>query len=228
MRCSIAEGLATKPATMSSGCLNPPRGRAGWCTARSHTESVQFATCAGSPRPQAALHRCRADASVPRAVDHPHEQTFLRLVGMSGPSSNNVRISPSGIPKRTPRRYTFPCEGQPLYTHDVPAARRVAFEAATFALHHVHLPPGAPLATHLRRPAPGGAGGASGDCGDEEPALLFEVFECAAEAVDGGEGGEGDDECVAAGALPVSTILNAMDFDSAAWKEVRWNSRIWT
>ena len=94
-----------------------------------------------------------------------------------------------------PRRYTFPCETQALYTQDVPVAASAPFEESTFALHRIELPARASLAEHLRPQAH--CDGVTCEAG-----LLFELFNC---FEDGSE-----DEMLAIGSLPMSAVLEAV------------------
>ena len=93
-----------------------------------------------------------------------------------------------------PRRYTFPCETQALYTQDVSVVASAPFEESAFALHRIELPARASLAEHLRPQAQ--CDGVTCEAG-----LLFELFNC---FEDGSE-----DEILAIGSLPMDAVLEA-------------------
>jgi hypothetical protein len=88
-------------------------------------------------------------------------------------------------------RYVFPCEGQALFTQDVPVAACANFEDSTFALHRIELPCSTPLTEHLSSTQGEGA---------SDAVLVFELFDCFE---------EGADDLHAVGTLPMAAILSA-------------------
>lgn len=98
-------------------------------------------------------------------------------------------------------RYKFPCDDQALYTQDIPVERAHEFEDATFALHRIGLPQGAPILQHLVQ-------GSGSDM--QEPACLeFEVYDCFEEGTDK------DDIVCFKGKFPVSRVLDAASVEKA-------------
>lgn len=104
-------------------------------------------------------------------------------------------------------RYTFPCDDQALYTQDIPVQEAHRFEDATFALHRIGLPLGAPILKHLVHE----------DSLDDFDLvnLSFEIFDCFDEVT-------GMNDAVSfKGTLPVRNILEETKFNAREWEEVR-------